>query len=325
MYLNLTKETLQDFLNTMPAVLYEYALYPDGSSELLYMSPTSESILGHPPAYFIEDTTRFWGIVHPNDIEQLKHEDIEASIRKDFFVSETRIILPSKQEKWILISSKPTKRQKKKATIWCGYITDISAKKSIEEELLTRTVELCKSEEKLTELNETLKKLAVQDGMTGIANRRAFDTRLEYEWDRCQRENQPLSLIMIDVDFFKQYNDHYGHLAGDDCLKIIAKTLSQSTKRGSDLCARYGGEEFVLLLPNTGSDSAARIAEDCREKIYQLGIIHESSSICDVISISAGVSSTLPDRAESSLTIIDWADQALYQAKLEGRNRIKLH
>ena len=322
-YSNLTKETLQDFLNTMPAVLYEYVLFDDGSSELLYMSPTSLDILGHPPEYFIANIERLWAIVHPDDIDQLMAEDVKSTERNDIFVLQVRIILPSGQQKWVLINSKPTQRKKNNAFIWCGYITDISAQKSAEQEVALRTAELQESEKKLNKLNESLEKLAVQDGMTGIANRRAFDTRLEYEWNRCQREKQPLSLIMIDVDFFKQYNDHYGHLAGDDCLKMIAKALSSIVKRETDFCARFGGEEFVLLLPNTALTPAMQIAEDYREKINQLEISHESSAAGSSISISAGVSSTLPADDKSALTLIEKADQALYQAKMNGRNRVE--
>ncbi len=320
---SLTQETLQDFLNTMPAVLYEYVLFTKEYSELLYMSPTSLDILGHPPDYFIADTQRLWTIVHPDDIDQLRAEDLKSVSGKDVFVSQVRVILPSGQLKWVLINSRPTLRKKHGATIWCGYITDISAQKSAEQEVALRTAQLLESETKLKHLNEALEKLAVQDGMTGIANRRAFDSRLEDEWNRCQREKHPLSLIMIDVDFFKQYNDHYGHLAGDDCLKMIAKALSCIAKRESDFCARFGGEEFVLLLPNTTLPAAQQMAEDCREKIYQLSIAHESSEACHVISISAGVSSTLASRNETPLSLIETADQALYQAKMNGRNRVE--
>ncbi len=322
-HMDLTQEMLQDFLNTMPAVLYEYVLYADGTSELVYMSPTSLDILGHPAEYFIADTERLWAIVHPDDIDLLIAEDVNARNRQDVFVLQVRIILPSGQEKWVLINSKPTLRKKNNAFIWCGYITDISAQKSAELEVSLRIAELLESEKKLKKLNQTLEKLAVQDGMTGIANRRAFDTRLEYEWNRCQREKQPLSLIMIDVDFFKQYNDHYGHLAGDDCLKMIAKELSFITKRETDFCARFGGEEFVVLLPNTTLSPAIQLAEVYREKINQLGISHESSTASNYISISAGVSSSLPTDDETPLSLIDKADQALYQAKMNGRNRVE--
>jgi len=132
--MTLSNETQQDFLNILPAVLYEYVLYEDHSSEFLYMSPTSKEILGNPPEYFIQDTNRFWAMVHPDDIEKLYTDDVTANAENDLFVSEIRIVLPSKQEKWIQLSSKPTSKKKKDAVIWNGYIIDITARKQVEEE-----------------------------------------------------------------------------------------------------------------------------------------------------------------------------------------------
>ncbi len=179
-------------------------------------------------------------------------------------------------------------------------------------------------EQKLQQLNKELELRSLQDGLTEIANRRMFDVVLGREWSRGMRERRPLSLIMIDIDFFKQYNDYYGHLQGDICLKEIAQRLSQMTKRTLDLCARYGGEEFVLLLPNTDIEQAARLAEECREKVIQLAIAHESSEICDVVTISAGVCTVVPSTTVSSSSLVAAADAALYQAKRGGRNRVEL-
>lgn len=176
---------------------------------------------------------------------------------------------------------------------------------------------------KLQKLNKELELSSHQDGLTGIANRRMFDLMLSKEWARGLREHKPLALIMFDLDFFKQYNDYYGHVNGDKCLKDIAQKLSREAKRSMDLCARYGGEEFVILLPNTTKNQAVRLAEECREKIIELGIPHESSTISDIVTISAGVSSILPTTAVSFSSLIEDADTALYQAKSNGRNRVE--
>ena len=177
--------------------------------------------------------------------------------------------------------------------------------------------------EELNITNKKLEELSFQDGLTSIPNRRKLDLMLNKEWDRGIRERQALSLIMFDVDFFKQYNDKYGHLQGDECLKSIALELSQVAKRTADLCAHYGGEEFVLLLPNTDQKEAIHLAEICREKILKLKLPHEHSSICDVVSISAGVSTMVPITEISPVSLIKAADTALYQAKDNGRNRVE--
>lgn len=132
--MTISKETQQDFLNILPAVLYEYVLYEDQSSEFLYMSPTSNEILGQPPEYFVDNTDRFWAMVNPEDIPTLYNDDVTANKENDCFVSEVRFILSSGQEKWIQLSSKPTSKKKKGAVIWSGYIIDITERKQIEEE-----------------------------------------------------------------------------------------------------------------------------------------------------------------------------------------------
>ncbi len=180
-----------------------------------------------------------------------------------------------------------------------------------------------KNEQAMHELNKKLEALSLQDGLTGIANRRMFDTRINLEWTRCIREQQSISLIMIDIDCFKLYNDHYGHQSGDECLRKVAQKLAKMAKRTIDLCARYGGEEFALILPNTSLMQATHLAEKCRKEVYQLNILHEASNICDVVTISLGVCSIIPVKGTLSLSIIEEADKALYLAKKSGRNMIK--
>jgi two-component system chemotaxis family response regulator WspR len=179
------------------------------------------------------------------------------------------------------------------------------------------------SRTKLAEANRTLQKLSALDGLTGIANRRSFDETISKEWHRAMRNSKPLGLIMIDIDFFKLYNDHYGHQGGDDCLKNVASGLESAIHRDSDFLARYGGEEFSVVLPDTELDGAVKVAETMRESIHSMEIPHAKSKVSDFVSISVGVSSFVPLQATEPEILIAAADQALYKAKEDGRNIVK--
>ncbi len=194
---------------------------------------------------------------------------------------------------------------------------EMDARKAREQELLEVT-------RQLEEANQILLRLSSLDGLTGIANRRRFDEFLEMEWRRGLRESAPLSLIMLDIDFFKAYNDAYGHQAGDDCLKAVANTLSNTVNRPGDLVARYGGEEFAVILPRTHPEGAVTVAELLRAKVEALKIPHSRSRVSDVVTISLGVSTVVPRSGYSTAALIAAADQALYQAKQEGRNRVRV-
>ena len=179
------------------------------------------------------------------------------------------------------------------------------------------------SEDELARLYKEVEQLSFLDGLTGIANRRMFDLTLHREWVRSKRDRSPLSLIMIDIDYFKQYNDCYGHMQGDECLKEIAKSLSEVPKRAIDLISRYGGEEFVLLLPNTNESQAIHIAEQSLSTVKEKKIPHKLSTVSDVVTISAGVSTIIPVGETQSSTLIEAADKLLYEAKKKGRNRFE--
>ncbi|PZV00336.1 MAG: hypothetical protein DCF32_17645, partial [Leptolyngbya sp.] len=173
----------------------------------------------------------------------------------------------------------------------------------------------------LTEANETLERLATLDGLTHIPNRRRFDEYLEQEWQRLVREQQPLSLIMFDVDFFKPYNDCLGHQQGDEALIAIAAAATRAVKRAADLLARYGGEEFAVVLPNTRRAGAEIVAKAIQEEIAALKIAHPQSSVSDYLTISIGIASVVPTADQSPEDLIAAADAALYQAKRRGRDR----
>jgi diguanylate cyclase (GGDEF)-like protein len=164
--------------------------------------------------------------------------------------------------------------------------------------------------------------LATYDSLTQIANRRRFDDYLEQQWKQMARERSPLAILLCDIDHFKEYNDTYGHLAGDDCLKQVAQTLSSSLKRPSDLVARYGGEEFAVILPQTNLEGALKVAELMQMAIQQLQVPHTQSPVTSHITLSIGVASTTPLPQNPATTLLDMADNALYLAKQRGRNQI---
>jgi diguanylate cyclase (GGDEF)-like protein len=176
---------------------------------------------------------------------------------------------------------------------------------------------------KLDEANRELTRLSAADGLTGIANRRCFDEALSREWRRAARSGTSISLLVADVDHFKQFNDGYGHQVGDECLKAVARALECQLRRPTDLVARYGGEEFAAILPETDADGAARVAEAMRAAVASLAITHRFSTTAAMVTISVGVASMQPGRADDSgfVGLLQAADRALYRAKHAGRNR----
>jgi diguanylate cyclase (GGDEF)-like protein len=188
-----------------------------------------------------------------------------------------------------------------------------------------RQSELLESTRQLQQLNEELQRLAVIDELTGISNRRFFNMVLGQEWGRATREVHPLSLILIDIDSFKNYNDYYGHQKGDECLRRVARALSELVRRPGDQVARYGGEEFVVLMPHTGLRGAAGVAEKLRQQIEELNLEHARSDVSNRVTISLGVASAIPERGSSPEQLIAAADRAGYEAKRLGRNRVHVY
>ncbi len=174
---------------------------------------------------------------------------------------------------------------------------------------------------KIKEQRDLLDNLSKVDDLTGIPNRRQFDEYLEKQWQNGLRSDSVLSLIMIDIDYFKEYNDNYGHGKGDECLKKVAKALSDSIRRPNDMLARYGGDEFVCVLPLADLEGAKNIAEDMRKNIISLAVPHFHSSVADYVTISLGTATIKPDRHLSTATLLKAADQTLYKAKSISRNR----
>lgn len=176
----------------------------------------------------------------------------------------------------------------------------------------------------LNKLNLRLEKLSSLDGLTEIPNRRLFDETYANEWKRARRNGTPLSIIMMDIDYFKRFNDTYGHAAGDTCLQQVARAISSAAKRSMEFVARYGGEEFVAVLPGTDIKGGRVVAENMRNFVEKLKIPHLKSEVSDYVTISVGLASLeLPlDQDEKSQTLINAADNMLYKAKEKGRNRV---
>lgn len=174
----------------------------------------------------------------------------------------------------------------------------------------------------LKKYRDILERISLLDGLTGIANRRHFDQTLEKEWRRALRHGDILSLALVDIDFFKKYNDYYGHLAGDECLQKVGSILKESLKKVRDLGARYGGEEFVILLPSTAKGGALTVTERICSNIEKLNIPHELSKAAKHVTVSIGVATIRPELDKVPSELIRQADSALYQAKNAGRNRV---
>jgi diguanylate cyclase (GGDEF)-like protein len=170
--------------------------------------------------------------------------------------------------------------------------------------------------------SDLLESQAMLDGLTNIPNRRRFDETLGNEWKRAQRSGVPLSLIMADIDYFKQYNDYYGHGVGDACLKKVAASLAAATERPSDLAARYGGEEFAIILPETDAEGARIIAEHFRSHVESLHLPHEYSNTSGYVTVSVGLACVVPNAETTQTDLLRLADNLLYQAKKAGRNQV---
>ncbi|MBS3669761.1 sensor domain-containing diguanylate cyclase [Halomonas boliviensis] len=195
-------------------------------------------------------------------------------------------------------------------TALVGFIFDISERKKMEDVLLR--------------LNKQLEALSFHDSLTGIANRRMYDESIRVAWAQAQQYRTPLSLAIFDVDHFKNYNDEYGHAAGDDCLCKVAEALNScAAMRSTDLLARYGGEEFVLIMPTTRGEEAVEIAETCRRLVANQRIPHPKSEVADIVTVSIGINTIVPSENDTLAAFFETADQKLYQAKRKGRNRLE--
>ncbi len=200
--------------------------------------------------------------------------------------------------------------------------TILAAKMSAMKRIAAMRHRLISVSHELEKANDELQKLANADGLTGLANRRIIDEYLEKETARSIRSEHPIAVIMIDIDNFKLYNDNYGHLAGDSCLKKVSKVLKNTVRRPEDLVGRYGGEEFCVILPNTDLNGATFVAERIRTEVEEVKIPHARSSTGSVVTLSIGVASRVPGSKSTATQLLSDADKALYKAKTAGKNRV---
>lgn len=212
--------------------------------------------------------------------------------------------------------------------IMTAELTEINT--NLDKIVLQRTEALVESNERIEEqrlelekVNRQLQKLSLKDPLTKLWNRRKYDDTINLEWNRCLRHQRPIALILLDIDYFKEYNDYYGHLAGDECLTKIGQTIRDSLSRSADMAARYGGEEFIVILPETEKEEAIKIADMLRQKIEELHIPHAHSTVSSYVTVSIGITSIIPNNNLSHEDLFKFADKALYQAKADGRNQVK--
>ena len=214
-------------------------------------------------------------------------------------------------------------------TVMGEKLTEIN--NHLDDLVFQRTRELTASNEKVEQqnfelelINQELQKISLRDPLTELWNRRKYDETIQLEWRRCMRYKRPISLLFIDVDYFKNYNDQYGHVAGDECLIKIGETLRTALSRPTDMVVRYGGEEFIVLLSETGRQEAIHIADMLLQKINELDIPHFGSVVKDRVTVSIGVSCLIPDASSNHEELVKIADTALYHAKTNGRNQVQV-
>ena len=272
-----------------------------------YIGPQIESLLGWSQASWA--TSQDWvDRMHPEDKQWVAAYCISKSQDGIDHEADYRALTKDGRYVWIRDVVHVIRKQNGEVDSLVGFMFDISERKETEEKLIT--------------LQKKLEEFSFKDGLTGLANRRMFDSIMDVEWLSARRNNQPLSIIMVDIDYFKQYNDHYGHIQGDDCLKRVAQVLKGAATRSRDFCARFGGEEFVIVLPETDALSAKNVAERCKQLIFKEQISHQKSQVSQILTISIGVETLIPESDDGVMAFIQEVDKRLYLAKQKGRNCI---
>ncbi|WFU42252.1 diguanylate cyclase [Bradyrhizobium sp. CB82] len=271
-------------------------------NRLLYVSPSSTRMIGWTPDELL-GMSAVSGI-HPDDMERVQQV---VTALKNGEAEEARFVY--------------RQCHREKGEIWAESALHVTRSSDTGE--IDGVVAVMRDMTEQKDLQDKLASLATTDGLTGLANRRAFDARLAEEWARARRDGTQLSLLLIDVDHFKKFNDHYGHLAGDGCLRELGRILAAHARRPADLAARYGGEEFALLLPNTGADGCARIGEEIRDGLRELAMLHAQNPPSRLVTMSLGAAVGLPSQTATDCNaLVAAADRALYAAKDSGRDRL---
>ena len=274
--------------------------------QFTYIGPQIEALLGWTPESW--RTVNDWADrMHPDDRDKVVSFCVSQSQAGADHEADYRALTREGSYVWIRDVVHVVRKDGEVEAL-VGFMFDISMHKRNEDEVLR--------------LQRELEALSYKDGLTNVANRRMLDQVVEREWASAYRNQQPLSLIFADIDFFKEYNDHYGHIAGDDCLRRVAGALNAAAARPRDLLARFGGEEFVLLLPETDADAAMAVAERCLGAVLDEMIPHQHSRIGEYLTVSLGVGTIVPQEQDSAAEFFEKVDGLLYQAKQQGRNRV---
>jgi diguanylate cyclase (GGDEF)-like protein/PAS domain S-box-containing protein len=278
------------------------------SKRFTYIGPQIEALLGWQPESWI--TIEDWAArMHPDDRDYVVNFCVAQSQAGLDHEADYRALTKDNGHVWIRDVVHVVRNDQGEPEALVGFMFDISERK--------------KTEERLLAMQKELEALSFKDGLTNIANRRRFNASLELEWESARSNGQPLSVLMFDIDFFKQYNDLYGHVKGDRCLVDIAQTLDLALDGPRDLVARFGGEEFVVLLPQADASVALKVAERCQRLIKKQAIIHAQSPHEQRITVSIGVGSVVPGEHLKPSDFIEAVDRQLYAAKRNGRNRIE--
>jgi diguanylate cyclase (GGDEF)-like protein/PAS domain S-box-containing protein len=288
--------------------LWDYAPKADH----IYFSARWFGMLGYSSEEFPQSIETWHTLSHPDDLPVLEGsmQSLCAGDEETFNI-EIRMLSRPGQWRWLQVRGRIVSRDANgDVTRIVGTLIDISKYKHVE-------VALQKA-------NDELLRLAALDDLTQIANRRRFDDRIAQEWRRAKRNEKSVAVIICDIDFFKNFNDTYGHLRGDDALYTVAQSIQSTLKRPMDLVTRYGGEEFAVILPGTDSEGAKRVATQIKTAVDELRIAHKSSRVSKYITLSFGAAAVVPVEGLSSKKLIEAADQALYHAKAKGRNRIEI-
>ena len=278
------------------------------TKKFAYIGPQIEALLGWSPDSWM--TVEDWAMrMHPDDREYVVNFCVAQSQAGVDHEADYRALTKDNGYVWIRDVVHVVRNAQGEVEALIGFMFDISERK--------------KTEEKLLALQKELEALSFKDGLTNIANRRRFDASLELEWDSAIRLRQPLSILLFDIDFFKQYNDLYGHVQGDRCLVDIAQTLSLALDGPRDLVARFGGEEFIVLLPGADASVALKVVERCQRLIQKQAIVHAHSPHDQRVTVSVGVGTVVPDEHIKPSQFLEQVDQRLYLAKKNGKNRVE--
>ncbi|MFS2129337.1 diguanylate cyclase domain-containing protein [Telluria sp. Tellsp131] len=277
------------------------------SARFTYIGPQIERVLGWPQDSW--KTVEDWAMrIHAEDRQKTVDFCVSQSQQGTDHEADYRALTADGEYVWIRDVVHVIRRADGAVDCLVGFMFDISERK--------------RAEDKILQLQKELEALSYRDPLTGIANRRMFDRILDVEWGKARALGEPLSLVMVDIDYFKQYNDRYGHPQGDACLKEVARVLDRAASRTRDLCARLGGEEFALVLPATDEAAALAVAARCARRLAQAALPHAASGVADIVTCSMGVATIVPGSQDQPAGLVEVADTRLYRAKGAGRNRI---